>query len=182
MSYETGFKSGGFFFSSDSQVFQPEHLKAYTLGSKNRLLDDRLQVDVEAFHWRYDDQQISTITQDSRGVTNLGTRNVGDATMNGVEIETEWLVTDATRLRVGAQYLDATYDEFRYITPLSARAAVVRMRGVAGPCRVPGGLLGKAGHPTRPNGRRTWLPNIRSSSAMAPGSSPEPAHITSLKF
>ena len=64
-SYETGFKSGGFFFSSDSKVFQPEHLKAYTLGSKNRLLDDRLQVDVEAFHWRYDDQQISAITQDS---------------------------------------------------------------------------------------------------------------------
>jgi iron complex outermembrane recepter protein len=119
-SFETGFKSGGFFFSSDSQVFQPEHLKAYTLGSKNRLLADRLRIDVEAFHWRYDDQQISTITQDSRGVTNLGTRNVGDATMNGVEVETEWLMTDATRLRVGAQYLDAIYDDFRYITPLSS--------------------------------------------------------------
>ena len=26
LSYETGFKSGGFFFSSDSQVFQLEHL------------------------------------------------------------------------------------------------------------------------------------------------------------
>jgi iron complex outermembrane receptor protein len=119
-SLETGFKSGGFFFSSDSQVFQPEHLKAYTLGSKNRLLDDRLQLDVEAFHWRYDDQQISTITQDSRGVTNLGTRNVGDATMNGVEVETDWLVTDATRLTLGAQYLDAVYDEFSYVTPPSA--------------------------------------------------------------
>ena len=66
-SFETGFKSGGFFFSNDSQVFQPEELEAFTLGSRNRLLDDRLQVDVEAFHWRYDDQQISTITQDSPG-------------------------------------------------------------------------------------------------------------------
>jgi iron complex outermembrane receptor protein len=119
-SFETGFKSGGFFFSSDSQVFQPERLEAYTLGSKNRLLADRLQINVEAFHWRYTDQQISTITQDSRGVTNLGTRNVGNATMNGVEVETQWLVTDATRLRVDAQYLDAIYDEFRYVTPLSA--------------------------------------------------------------
>jgi iron complex outermembrane receptor protein len=116
-SFETGFKSGGFFFSSDSQVFQPEHLKAYTLGSKNRLLADRLQFDVEAFHWRYDDQQISTITQDSRGVTNLGTRNVGNSTMNGIEIETQWLMTDATRLRAGAQYLDAVYDDFRYVVP-----------------------------------------------------------------
>jgi iron complex outermembrane recepter protein len=118
-SFETGFKSGGFFFSSDSQVFQPEHLKAYTLGSKNRLLADRLRIDVEVFHWLYDDQQVSTITQDSRGVTNLGTRNVGNATMNGVEAEAQWLMTDATRLHVGAQYLDAVYDEFRYVTPLS---------------------------------------------------------------
>jgi iron complex outermembrane recepter protein len=119
-SFETGFKSGGFFFSSDSQVFRPERLEAYTLGSKNRWLADRLQVNVEAFHWRYTDQQISTITQDSRGVTNLGTRNVGDATMNGVEVETEWLMTDTTRLRLGAQYLDATYNEFRYITPFGS--------------------------------------------------------------
>ena len=119
-SFETGFKSGGFFFSNDAQVFQPEELEAFTLGSRNRLFDDRLQVDVEAFHWRYDDQQISTITQDSLGATNLGTRNVGNATMGGVEIEAEWLVTDATRLRVDAQYLDATYDDFRYVTPLSS--------------------------------------------------------------
>ncbi len=135
-SYETGFKSGGFFFSSDSQVFQPEHLRAYTLGSKSRLLADRLLVDVEAFHWRYDDQQISTIMQDSRGVTNLGTRNVGDATMNGIEVETAWLVTDATRLHAGAQYLDATYDEFRYVTPPSAvpplSGCTVSPQGTAG--------------------------------------------------
>ena len=117
LSYETGFKSGGFFFSSDSKVFQPEELEALTLGSKNRLLDDRLQLDVEAFHWRFDDQQVSTIMLDSQFITNLGTRNVGNATMNGIEIETEWLVGDATRLRLDAQYLDATYDDFRYDVP-----------------------------------------------------------------
>jgi iron complex outermembrane recepter protein len=115
--FETGFKSGGFFFSNDSQVFQPEEIEAFTLGSKNRLLDDRLQVDVEAFYWRYDDQQVSTIMRDSLGATNLGTRNVGNATMKGIEVETEWLVGDATRLSVDAQYLDATYDDFQYTVP-----------------------------------------------------------------
>ena len=64
-SVQTGFKSGGFFFSNDSQVFQPEELEAFTLGSRNRLFGDRLQLDVEAFHWRYKDQQVSTITLDS---------------------------------------------------------------------------------------------------------------------
>ena len=107
-SFETGFKSGGFFFSNDSQVFQPEELEAFTLGSRNRLLGGRLQVDAEVFHWSYDDQQVSTIMRDSRGATNLGTRNVGNATMKGIEVESAWLVTDATRIRLDAQYLDAS--------------------------------------------------------------------------
>ena len=106
-SFETGFKSGGFFFSNDSQVFQPEELEAFTVGSRNRLLDGRLQLDAELFHWSYDDQQISTIMRDSQGATNLGTRNVGNATMQGVEVESTLLLTDATLLSFGAQYLDA---------------------------------------------------------------------------
>jgi iron complex outermembrane receptor protein len=119
-SYDTGFKSGGFFFSNDSEVFRPEHLEALTLGSKNRLWGDRLQLDVELFHWRYEDQQVSTITQDSHGVTNLATRNVGNATMNGIEVESTWAVTEATRLSLGLQFLDATYDDFVYVTPLTS--------------------------------------------------------------
>ncbi len=116
-SFETGFKSGGFFFSNDAQVFQPEELQAFTLGSRNRLLGGRLQVDAEVFHWSYDDQQVSTIIRDSQGATNLGTRNVGNATMQGIEVESGWLLTDATRVSLDAQYLDATYDEFRYEVP-----------------------------------------------------------------
>ena len=116
-SFETGFKSGGYFFSNDSQVFQPEELQAFTLGSRNRLLGGRLQVDAEIFHWSYDDQQVSTIMRDSQGATNLGTRNVGNATMRGVEVETAWLLAEATRVSLDAQYLDATYDDFRYDVP-----------------------------------------------------------------
>jgi iron complex outermembrane receptor protein len=92
-------------------------IEAFTLGSKNRLLDDRLRFDVEAFYWRYEDQQVSTIMRDTLGATNLGTRNVGNATMKGIEVETVWLVGDATRLSVDAQYLDATYDNFQYTVP-----------------------------------------------------------------
>jgi iron complex outermembrane receptor protein len=116
-SVETGFKSGGFFFSNDAQTFGPEHLEALTLGWKGRLPGDRLRFDLEAFHWRYEDQQVSTIMRDSQGATNLGTRNVGNATMDGIEAAAEWLVADATRLRLDAQYLDATYDDFRYAVP-----------------------------------------------------------------
>jgi iron complex outermembrane receptor protein len=117
LSYETGFKSGGFFFSNDSQVFQPEELEALTIGWKSRLLDDRVRLEVEAFHWQYDDQQVSMIMRDTQQVVNLGTRNVGNATMQGVEIAADWLATDATRLSADVQYLDAIYDDFRYELP-----------------------------------------------------------------
>jgi iron complex outermembrane receptor protein len=116
-SYQTGFKSGGFFFDTESQVFQPEELDALTVGSRNRLLDGRLQLDLEAFHWRYDDQQISAIMLNSLGVPNLRTRNVGNSVMTGLEISSEWLATDTTRLRLDAQYLDAEYENFEYQAP-----------------------------------------------------------------
>lgn len=119
-SYETGFKAGGFFFSNDDQTYRPELIEAFTLGWKNRLFDNRVQLDVEAFHWEYEDQQISHITLDSLGVSNLRTSNVGQATISGVELEAEWLLGADTRLSADVQYLDASYDEFRYTTPLIA--------------------------------------------------------------
>jgi iron complex outermembrane receptor protein len=38
---------------------QPEKLTAYTIGSKNRFLDQRLQVNLEAFYWDYTDRQVA---------------------------------------------------------------------------------------------------------------------------
>jgi len=64
-SVETGFKAGGFFFSSDNGVFKPETITAYTLGSKNRFLDNRLQLNLELYYWDYKDQQISHLGEDS---------------------------------------------------------------------------------------------------------------------
>lgn len=119
-SIETGFKSGGFFFSNDSQVYYPEEVEAFTLGSKNRFLNDRLQLNAEAFYWRYENQQISTITVDSRGATNLRTRNIGFSTIKGVEVATVWLATDHLELGMDLQYLDAVYDSFQYVSPPSA--------------------------------------------------------------
>lgn len=48
-SYETGFKSGGFFASAIDPVYQPETIDAITIGSKNRFLDNKLQLNIEAF-------------------------------------------------------------------------------------------------------------------------------------
>lgn len=115
--YETGFKSGGFFFSADRGVYQPEHIKAWTLGSKNRFLGNRLQINAEAFYWKYDDQQISHLAYDSIGNAIIVTENVGKASVKGIEIASQYLIFPNTRLDANVQYLSATYDSFVYTSP-----------------------------------------------------------------
>lgn len=116
-SVETGFKSGGFYFTHDNPVYNPEKVTAYTLGSKNRFLGNRLQLNFEAFYWDYRDQQISHIVSDSAGVVVFATQNVGKATIKGAELETQYLLTDTTLLAADAQYLDSSYDSFAYTLP-----------------------------------------------------------------
>jgi iron complex outermembrane receptor protein len=110
-SFETGFKAGGFYISPGSGVFEPETIQAFTIGSKNRFLDSRLQFNFELFHWRYKDQQISHLINIA-GVPTFATENVGRATFSGFEIETKMAVTDRMTLSADVQYLEAKYDAF----------------------------------------------------------------------
>ena len=112
-SYETGFKAGGFFFSPGAGTYRPETIKAYTVGSKNRFLDNRVQLNVELFHWRYDDQQITHLVNIANTPT-FATENIGRATFKGAEVETRVAVTRTTTVGADAQYLDARYDRFVY--------------------------------------------------------------------
>ena len=116
-SFETGFKSGGFFYSSDSQVYQPEYVGAFTLGVKSRLFNDRVQANLELFDWQYRDQQVSKISFDTRGIPNLRTENVGRASIRGIEASLEYLPFANTHLSADAEFLDAVYDSYRYRTP-----------------------------------------------------------------
>ena len=113
-SYQTGFKSGGFFFSNDADTYNPEYVKASTLGLKSRLFDDRVQANVELFDWRYHDQQISTIGLDSKGAMNLRTANVGQATIRGAEVTLEYMPFANTHLTTDVELLHAHYDSYVY--------------------------------------------------------------------
>jgi iron complex outermembrane receptor protein len=118
----TGFKAGGFFSGPlGSNTFKPERVNSYTLGSKNRFLDNRLQLNAELFYLDYKDQQISHLDRRTGpgGVvlTVQATENVGHATTKGGELELEYLLARNTQLTARAQYLDATYDDLRFRAP-----------------------------------------------------------------
>lgn len=119
-SYETGFKSGGFFATIDSGVYRPETIRALTIGSKNRFLYNKLQLNLEAFYWKYKDQQISHLGVNSTGTLVFPTENVGRSTLKGAEAEIEYLATPTTLVSADLQFLSAEYKNFVYRTPAQA--------------------------------------------------------------
>ncbi|GLS99753.1 TonB-dependent receptor [Sphingobium jiangsuense] len=113
-SLETGYRAGGF---NPDASFGPEHITAYTIGSKNRFLDNRLQLNIEGFYWKYRDQQLSFLGINSVGAVGLLTSNIGRSVAKGVEVEALAQVTATTRLMANVQYLDSRYTSFTYVTP-----------------------------------------------------------------
>lgn len=113
-SVESGYRSGGFSPATGFDTFEPETLTAYTIGAKNRFLDNRLQVNVEGFWWDYKNQQISAVRNDLDGRTANITQNVGSARIRGVEVEGRFLVTPNTLISTDVQYLDTKNKDFVY--------------------------------------------------------------------
>jgi iron complex outermembrane receptor protein len=113
-SYETGFHSGGFNFARGLETYEPETIAALTVGSKNRFLDNRLQLNIEAFQWKYKDQQISQFGTDfsTPPASVFYTSNIGRSTIQGVDVDFQWRATPTTRISGGVQYLDTSYDAY----------------------------------------------------------------------
>lgn len=126
MAYATasrGFKAGGLSLSGALEggpspaTYRPEILTAYEIGIKNRFLDNKLQVNLEAFYWDYKDHQESLVTLDGNGVIGQAFVNAGKARQFGGSIDIVARPTPSDTLRVGAEYLDSKYTEFVYQQP-----------------------------------------------------------------
>lgn len=116
-SFETGFKAGGFFTTIDEGTYQPENIKAFTIGSKNRFFDNRLQINLEGFYWKYSDQQVTHVAPDSGGVIRLITENVAKADIKGFEIDARLRLFRNTEIDADVQYLDSKYKDFVFTLP-----------------------------------------------------------------
>jgi iron complex outermembrane recepter protein len=118
----TGFKSGILYSALGQNYSEPEDMTAYTLGSKNRFLDNTLQLNAEAFYWDYKNQQISHLGPVQVASTPGGpvygpvflTENAGAATIMGVEVELLWQPVTQGLFSLNVQWLDTEYDELLY--------------------------------------------------------------------
>jgi iron complex outermembrane receptor protein len=122
-SFENGFRSGGFNLARGRENYDPEYIDAYTVGSKNRFFDNRLEINVELFYWRYCDQQLGALGTDIDGNNAFYTRNVGRSTNKGVDVDFQFLATRSTLLRGSVQYLDAVYDSYLFNTKDNSAAS-----------------------------------------------------------
>jgi iron complex outermembrane recepter protein len=118
-SVETGFHSGGFSLATGKESFQPEYITAFTIGSKNRFLDNKLQINLEGFYWKYKNQQVAHFGIDGGGGQAFFTENVGRSTIKGFEADVEARPFSGTSLSASVQYLDAKFDSFKYDLPAS---------------------------------------------------------------
>lgn len=113
-SYETGYRSGGFSAAQGFETYDPEYIDAYTVGVKNRFLNNRLQLNVEAFYWKYRDQQVNHVGLDLAGRTANYTQNIGRSRMTGFEAEIQALATPTTLVSANVQYLNTKNKNFVY--------------------------------------------------------------------
>ncbi|MEO7691008.1 MAG: TonB-dependent receptor [Sphingomonas sp.] len=117
-SVERGYRSGGYSLAAGYETYAPEFITAYTIGLKNRLFDNRLQLNLEAFWWDYTDQQIGRVGIDKNGNQGQFSQNIGQSTIKGVELDAQFLATRDTLLSANVQYLKTKYDSFVFTQPV----------------------------------------------------------------
>lgn len=114
---EQGYRPGGFNPATGFETYDPERIVAYTLGLRHRSDDRRLELDLEAFWWKYRDQQVSAPRPDlstpPRVVTI--TDNVGNSRIAGLEAQARYRLWPGALVGGTAQYLHSRYGSFRYL-------------------------------------------------------------------
>ncbi len=106
-----GFKSGGFnamSFSGDQLTFEDERAQSIEIGSKVRLFDRSLRLNLALFQTEFEDLQVLAYN----GVF-FDVRNAATATSRGVELDWQWLTPWPVLSISGALgILDSKYDSY----------------------------------------------------------------------
>jgi iron complex outermembrane recepter protein len=124
VSFNTGFKSGGFNTGSPgTDPYLPETIKAYEVGLKNDLLDRRLRLNLAAYYYDYSNIQTQRLDE---GVISIV--NAGAARIYGLDADVTALVVSGLRLTGGLGLVDAkytTYEDALLSNPLGGTPSLV---------------------------------------------------------
>ncbi len=122
-SVSTGYKAGGFNPGIQPNLFAPETITAYEVGSKNELLDRRLRLNLTAFYYDYTNYQFQFFGNiqipNPTGGTPITlqqsvTAPAEKVKTKGVELESAYRLWQDTSVDFNATYLDAEFSKFIY--------------------------------------------------------------------
>ena len=122
-SLSEGFKAGGYATYECTEPYDPEEVTSLEFGFKGSL-SENTSLNASLFRYDYTDFQVLQVV----GLQTV-TRNAGDATVNGLEIEALSNVSDSLTLNYGVTFLDATYGEFLNANGLEPQLGVQQLEG-----------------------------------------------------
>tara|TARA_R110000824_G_scaffold336_1_gene1694 strand:- start:115486 stop:117801 length:2316 start_codon:yes stop_codon:yes gene_type:complete len=119
----TGYRAGSW-FPGPLPSYNPEYVDAWELGWKGRLLNDTLELSANTYFYDYTDMaiqfdSINTLAPPGRQ-SEIGYYNLGDAEIQGFNLNGVWLATDADRFDFN---VDITNAEIKTFDFASAQAA-----------------------------------------------------------
>lgn len=137
-SVRNGFKAGG--FNSDAPGgHEPEHLWAFSLGSKNAFFDERLVLNAEAFFYNYRNMQLVLISGFARRTDNA------DAEVSGVDLEFEAEPVAGLRINGSASWTETELTAYWAIDPIDSQLDSTCLRfGFCAPSDYSGRELARA--------------------------------------
>ncbi len=109
VSYNRGFKSGGYNLSSVSATpFNPETLDAYETGIKSEFLDHRVRLNLAAFYYNF--RNIQVVTVPGNGIQIF--TNAAAARNYGLDASLDFAATSHLTLSTGVGLLSAKYTDY----------------------------------------------------------------------
>ncbi len=111
-SYSRGFRSGGFNVRQNAgQVpgpYDEETVNAFEFGVKSDLADGRFRINAAVFMNEFEDLQRTVVNE--AGFQTVS--NAAEATVTGLEVEANWLVTDTFLVQIASGFIDSEINNF----------------------------------------------------------------------
>ena len=108
VSYNTGFKSGGYNLAVPSNPpYSPETIGAVEIGLKSELFDRRLKLNIAGYHYDYNNIQVGRYFGGNESIY-----NGAGAEIKGADLDAEVVLADGLILNGGIAYNDARFTSF----------------------------------------------------------------------
>jgi len=111
-SYAQGYKAGGFNSVEVASRFTNEDVENFEVGFKTTFDEINLRLNASLFHFKYDNRQTVLLVEDvaGSGVPQYLVQSTNEEAI-GVDVESEWAITDNLGLRANMQYIDLKFAE-----------------------------------------------------------------------